>query len=68
VEADLTESMGIGSPSLYAAFGSKEALYLYAEALRHYRENYDALAWTRFNWLNRNMSSAITTRSSMSPR
>ena len=26
--------MGIGSPSLYAAFGSKEALY--AEALRHY--------------------------------
>ena len=44
--ADLTEAMGIGSPSLYAAFGSKEALY--AEALRHYRENYEALVWARF--------------------
>lgn len=43
---DLTQAMGIGSPSLYAAFGSKEALY--AEALRHYGENYDALAWARF--------------------
>jgi AcrR family transcriptional regulator len=31
---DLCEAMGIGSPSLYAAFGSKEQLY--AEALRHY--------------------------------
>src|SRR5690349_867915 len=44
--ADLTEAMGIGSPSLYAAFGSKEALY--REALRHYCENYDALVWARF--------------------
>ena len=44
--ADLTAAMGIGSPSLYAAFGSKEALY--AEALRHYRENYDALVWAGF--------------------
>ncbi len=35
--ADLTEAMGIGSPSLYAAFGSKEALY--AEALEHYRSS-----------------------------
>jgi AcrR family transcriptional regulator len=34
--ADLTAAMGIGSPSLYAAFGSKEALY--AEAVRHYAE------------------------------
>jgi len=33
---DLCEAMGIGSPSLYAAFGSKEQLY--AEALRHYAE------------------------------
>lgn len=31
---DLCEAMGIGSPSLYAAFGSKEQLY--AEAIRHY--------------------------------
>lgn len=44
--ADLTEAMGIGSPSLYAAFGSKEALY--REALRHYRDSYEALVWQRF--------------------
>lgn len=44
--SDLTEAMGIGSPSLYAAFGSKEALY--AEALRHYGENYEALVWANF--------------------
>lgn len=44
--ADLTEAMGIGSPSLYAAFGSKEALY--AEALRHYRENIEGFFWAGF--------------------
>ena len=44
--ADLTEAMGIGSPSLYAAFGSKEALYV--EALRYYCDNYEALAWAKF--------------------
>ncbi|MBN6151578.1 TetR/AcrR family transcriptional regulator [Xanthomonas sp. AmX2] len=44
--ADLTQAMGIGSPSLYAAFGSKEALY--AEALDHYRRNYEALVWAKF--------------------
>jgi AcrR family transcriptional regulator len=38
--------LGIGSPSLYAAFGSKEALY--AEALRHYGEQYEAKAWANF--------------------
>lgn len=32
--SDLCEAMGIGSPSLYAAFGSKEQLY--AETIRHY--------------------------------
>jgi AcrR family transcriptional regulator len=31
---DLTSAMGINSPSLYAAFGSKETLYL--EAVRHF--------------------------------
>src|SRR5690349_16145610 len=41
--ADLTQAMGIGSPSLYAAFGSKEALY--AASLRHYNENYEAFFW-----------------------
>jgi len=45
--ADLMEAMGIGSPSLYAAFGSKEALY--AEALRHYGDHYEALFWKRFH-------------------
>jgi len=44
--ADLTEAMGIGSPSLYAAFGSKETLYV--EALRHYGDNYDAFVWGNF--------------------
>lgn len=44
--SDLTKALGIGAPSLYAAFGSKEALY--AEALRHYQESYDALIWSRF--------------------
>lgn len=45
--SDLTEAMGIGSPSLYAAFGSKEALY--AEALGYYQDNYDELFWRRFS-------------------
>jgi AcrR family transcriptional regulator len=31
---DLCDAMGVRSPSLYAAFGSKEALYL--EAMEHY--------------------------------
>jgi AcrR family transcriptional regulator len=44
--ADLTEAMGIGSPSLYAAFGSKEGLYV--EALRHYGDNYDHVVWGNF--------------------
>jgi AcrR family transcriptional regulator len=33
--ADLTEAMGINPPSLYAAFGDKEKLYL--EAVEYYR-------------------------------
>ena len=44
--ADLTAAMGIGSPSLYAAFGSKEALY--AEALRFVGERYAPRVWTNF--------------------
>lgn len=45
--ADLTQAMGIGSPSLYAAFGSKEALY--AEALKHYAETNEHLVWAAFH-------------------
>lgn len=44
--SDLTGAMGIGSPSLYAAFGAKEALY--AEALAHYARTYEATAWGGF--------------------
>lgn len=44
--ADLTEAMGIGTKSLYAAFGSKDALY--AEALGYYCTTYEGLVWTRF--------------------
>lgn len=45
--SDLTDAMGIGSPSLYAAFGSKEALY--AEALRYYGEKNGHLIWSAFD-------------------
>lgn len=45
--SELTEAMGIGAPSLYAAFGSKEALY--AETLRHYTDKYAPLVWEKFN-------------------
>ena len=41
--ADLTGAMGIGAPSLYAAFGSKEALY--EEALRHYADTNQHFVW-----------------------
>jgi AcrR family transcriptional regulator len=44
--ADLTQVMGIGAPSLYAAFRSKEALY--AEALRHYAETNERHVWAGF--------------------
>jgi AcrR family transcriptional regulator len=44
--ADLTETMGIGTKSLYAAFGSKDALY--AEALKYHNTTYEGLVWTRF--------------------
>lgn len=45
--ADLTGAMGIGGPSLYAAFGSKEALY--AEALEHYGRTSEPFAWEPFD-------------------
>jgi AcrR family transcriptional regulator len=40
---DLCEAMGIRSPSLYAAFGSKEALYL--EAVEHYVRTVGPTVW-----------------------
>jgi AcrR family transcriptional regulator len=42
---DLCDAMGIASPSLYAAFGSKEALYL--EAVEHYAEIQGAPVWDK---------------------
>ncbi|MER0238346.1 TetR/AcrR family transcriptional regulator [Fulvimarina sp. MAC8] len=44
--SDLAQAMGIGSPSLYAAFGSKAGLY--TEALRHYAEANEHFVWARF--------------------
>lgn len=44
--SDLTAAMGIGTTSLYAAFGSKEELY--GEALQHYLKLYEAGVWSRF--------------------
>ena len=45
--SDLTQAMNIGSPSLYAAFGSKEALYV--EALDHYQNTYGGFVWNGFS-------------------
>ncbi|WP_236025070.1 TetR/AcrR family transcriptional regulator [Arenibaculum pallidiluteum] len=44
--ADLTQVLGIGTKSLYAAFGSKDELY--AEALRCYSTTYEHLVLGRF--------------------
>lgn len=43
---DLTTALGIGSTSLYAAFGSKEQMY--AEALQLYSTTYEDLVLGRF--------------------
>lgn len=43
---DLTDALGIGVKSLYAAFGSKDQLY--AEALRCYSATYEHLVLGRF--------------------
>src|SRR5580658_5194846 len=42
---DLCDAMGLRSPSLYAAFGSKEALYL--EAVGHYVEVQGSAVWDK---------------------
>lgn len=41
--SDLTAAMGIASPSLYAAFGSKEGLY--REAIDHYVSSFSGGFW-----------------------
>lgn len=41
--ADLTESIGVNTPSLYAAFGNKEQAY--CEAVDYYRNNEGARIW-----------------------
>jgi AcrR family transcriptional regulator len=40
---DLCDAMGVSSPSLYAAFGSKDALYL--EAVEHYVRTQGPRVW-----------------------
>ena len=45
--ADLGQAMGIGSPSLYAAFGSKAALF--TEAIQYYSRQYEHLVWSKFD-------------------
>jgi AcrR family transcriptional regulator len=42
---DLCDAMGVRSPSLYAAFGSKEALYL--ETIEHYVEIFGPPVWDK---------------------
>jgi AcrR family transcriptional regulator len=42
---DLCDAMGIRSPSLYAAFGSKESLYL--EAIEHYVQTIGPPVWDK---------------------
>ncbi|EQB31387.1 hypothetical protein M529_14660 [Sphingobium ummariense RL-3] len=44
--ADLTDALGIGSTSLYAAFGSKDELY--AEALALYCTSFEHLVFGKF--------------------
>ena len=45
--SDLTRELGIGAPSLYAAFTSKEALY--EEALTFYAAHYGRTVWGGFD-------------------
>jgi AcrR family transcriptional regulator len=44
--SDLTERMGIGTKSLYAAFGSKEQLF--SEALQLYLATFEEVIWDGF--------------------
>lgn len=44
---DLTEAMGINTPSLYASFGDKRELYL--KAIEHYTANYTSQSMKTFD-------------------
>jgi AcrR family transcriptional regulator len=54
--SDLCAAMGIASPSLYAAFGSKESLYV--EAVEHYSKTIRPFFW-------RHLESGQSARASM---
>lgn len=47
--ADLTGAMGISAPSLYAAFGSKDALF--REAVAHYSDHHGTEIWQSLHTL-----------------
>lgn len=69
---DLYEAMGIKSPSLYAAFGSKEDLY--EEVLIHYEQSVAPVIWGHMStepsprqavWLWLERSAEVLTRTDM---
>ncbi len=69
---DLYEAMGIKSPSLYAAFGSKEDLY--EEVLLHYEQSVAPVIWGHMStepsprqavWLWLERSAEVLTRTDM---
>lgn len=69
---DLYEAMGIKSPSLYAAFGSKEDLY--EEVLQHYEQSVAPVIWGHMStepsprqavWLWLERSAEVLTRTDM---
>src|ERR1700759_4353115 len=53
---ELCDAMGVRSPSLYAAFGSKEELYL--EAIEHYAETHGTAVWDQ-------LAQGVTARAGM---
>jgi AcrR family transcriptional regulator len=53
----LTEAMGIGAPSMYAAFGDKRSLF--EEAIEHYMKTYGAFMARAFQVQEPNVRAAI---------
>jgi AcrR family transcriptional regulator len=56
--SDLTNAMGINKPSLYAAFGNKEALFI--SALNQYVIKYGSPHMDELNAPNKSLSSRLT--------